>query len=307
MSGVLRIGTRGSALALAQAEWLRRRLEAAAPGLRAELVVVRTSGDRIADVPLHLVGGKGLFVKELEAGLLDGSLDAAIHSLKDVPGELADGLVIAAVPAREDPRDVVVTRAAGGLAALPAGAKVGTSSPRRAAWLRHLHPRLAVVDLRGNVDTRLAKLADGVVDAVLLARAGLNRLGVEPPHVAACDPRQFLPAVGQGALALECAGGPMVERLRAVEHAPSRQAIDAERGFLTAVGGTCTTPLAALAEIDGETVTLRAAILAPDGSRVVRGERTGAVAAGARLGAELASALLAGGGADILRPLGWVG
>lgn len=307
MSDVLRIGTRGSKLALAQAEWIRRRIELANPGLRAELVIVRTSGDRITDVPLHQVGGKGLFVKELEAGLLDGSLDAAVHSLKDVPGELAAGLVIAAVPEREDPRDVVVTRAAGGLDALAPGATVGTSSPRRAAWLRALHPRLAVADLRGNVDTRLGKLAAGTVDALLLARAGLNRLGVAPEHAEACDPHQFLPAVGQGALALECVPGPVVERLHAVEHAPSRQAIDAERGFLTAVGGTCTTPLAAFAEIDGPGLVLRAAILDPDGSRVVRGERRGAADDGAALGAELAAALLADGGADILRPLGWVG
>ena len=307
MSDVLRIGTRGSKLALAQAEWIRRRIELATPGLRAELVIVRTSGDRITDVPLHQVGGKGLFVKELEAGLLDGSLDAAVHSLKDVPGELAAGLVIAAVPEREDPRDVVITRAAGGLDGLVPGARVGTSSPRRAAWLRALHPRLTVVDLRGNVDTRLGKLAAGAVDALLLARAGLNRLGVAPEHAAACDPHQFLPAVGQGALALECAPGPVVERLCAVEHLPSRQAIDAERGFLTAVGGTCTTPLAAFAEVDGGALTLRAAILDPDGSRVVRGERRGLAGDGERMGAELAAALLADGGADILRPLGWAG
>jgi hydroxymethylbilane synthase len=307
VSPVLRVGTRGSQLALAQAEWIRRRLEAATPGLRAELVVIRTSGDRIADVPLHQVGGKGLFVKELEAALLDGSIDAAVHSLKDVPGELAPGLLIAAVPAREDPRDVVVTRGPGGLAALPPGARAGTSSPRRAAWLRALHPGLQVVDLRGNVDTRLAKLARGEVDAVVLAAAGLNRLGAAPPHAAPCDPREFLPAVGQGALALECAPGPAVERLRAVEDPPTRQAVDAERAFLTAVGGTCVTPLAGHAEIAGDRLTLRAAILQPDGSRIVRGERTGTAGDGARLGAELARELLAQGGAEVLRGLGWTG
>ena len=307
MSPVLRIGTRGSKLALAQAEWIRRRIEAATPGLRAELVVIRTSGDRIVDVPLHQVGGKGLFVKELETALLDGSVDAAVHSLKDVPGELAPGLLIAAVPEREDPRDVVVTRGAGGLAALPPGARAGTSSPRRAAWLRALYPGLTVVDLRGNVDTRLAKLERGEVDAIVLAAAGLNRLGVTPPHAVPCDPHQFLPAIGQGALALECAPGAAVAPLRAVEHAPTRQAIDAERAFLITIGGTCTTPLAGHAEIAGDRVTLRAAILHPDGSRVVRGERTGAAADGARLGAEMARDLLAQGGAEVLRGLGWVG
>jgi hydroxymethylbilane synthase len=307
VSAALRIGTRGSKLALAQAEWIRRRLEAANPGLRAELVVIRTSGDRITDVPLHQVGGKGLFVKELESALLDGSIDAAVHSLKDVPGALAPGLLIASVPEREDPRDVTITRDAGGLAALPAGARIGTSSPRRAALLRARYPSLAVVDLRGNVDTRLAKLERGEVDAVVLAAAGLKRLGVAPPHAVPCDPREFLPAIGQGALALESAPGPVVERLRAVEHEPSRQAIDAERAFLTTIGGTCTTPLAGHAVIEGDRVTLHAAIAHPDGSRIVRGERRGAASDGARLGAELARELLARGGADVLRTLGWTG
>lgn len=307
MSAPLRIGTRGSQLALAQAEWVRRRLEGANPGLRAELVVIRTSGDRIADVPLHQVGGKGLFVKELEAALLDGGIDAAVHSLKDVPGELAPGLRIAAVPEREDARDVMITRAPGGLAALAAGARVGTSSPRRAALLRALHPHLTVVDLRGNVDSRLAKLDRGEVDGLVLAAAGLHRLGVTPPHAVPCDPRQFLPAIGQGALALECAAEPVAARLRAVEHLPTRRAIDAERAFLITIGGTCTTPLAGHAELDGDRLTLRAAIAHPDGHPVVRGERSGGVADGPRLGTELARALLAEGGAAVLRALGWSG
>jgi hydroxymethylbilane synthase len=307
VNAALRIGTRGSKLALAQDEWIRGRIEAANPGLRAELVVIRTSGDRITDVPLHQVGGKGLFVKELESALLDGSIDAAVHSLKDVPGELAPGLLIASVPEREDPRDVTITRGPGGLAALAPGARIGTSSPRRAAFLRALYPGLAVVDLRGNVDTRLGKLERGEVDGLVLASAGLRRLGVAPPHAVPCDPREFLPAIGQGALALESAPGAVVERLRAVEHVPTRQAIDAERAFLTTIGGTCTTPLAGHAEIDGDQVTLRAAIAHPDGSRIVRGERRGAAGDGARLGADLARELLAQGGADILRTLGWTG
>jgi len=307
MSEPLRIGTRGSKLALAQAEWLRRRLAAAHPQRRVELVVIRTSGDRITDVPLHQLGGKGLFVKELETALLDGAIDAAVHSLKDVPGELADGLVLACVPEREAAHDVVLTRAAGGLAALPPGARAGTSSPRRAALLRALHPRLQVVDLRGNVDTRLAKLARGEVDATVLAAAGLNRLGLTPPHATACDPHQFVPAIGQGALALESRPGPMVELLRAVEHAPSRRAIDAERAFLQTIGGTCTTPLGGYAELDGEALTLRAVIAHPDGTRLVRGERRGDAADAARLGADLARALLADGGAAVLRELGWTG
>ncbi len=307
MSAVVRIGTRGSRLALAQAEEVRRRLEAVHPGLRAELVVIRTAGDRLRDVPLHEVGGKGLFVKELEAALLDGSIDAAVHSLKDVPGELAPGLVIAAVPAREAAHDVLVTRDGGDVAALPPGARAGTSSPRRAAQLRAAYPGLEVVALRGNVDTRLAKLARGEVDVLVLAAAGLRRLGLQPPHAVACDPHHFVPAIGQGALGLESAPGRIAELLRAVEHLPSRLAVDAERAFLTTVGGTCITPLAAHAEVDGAMLTLRGVIAHPNGQRVVRGLRRGATSEGPRLGAELARELLAGGGAAVLRELGWTG
>jgi len=300
VSDVLRIGTRGSRLALTQSGWVQRRLEAAHPGLRVELVVIRTSGDRIADVPLREVGGKGLFVKELEQALLDGGIDAAVHSLKDVPGELAAGLIIAAVPEREVAHDVVVTRQAGGLAALPDGARVGTSSPRRAALVRAAHPRLLVVDLRGNVDTRLAKLARGEVDALLLAAAGLVRLGVAPPHATACDVAEMVPAVGQGALALEARPGAAAERLRAIEDVRARQAIDAERAFLIGIGGNCVSPIAAHATIDAGRLTLHAVIAQPDGRRVIRGERRGAAADGAALGAELAQDLLGAGGREVL-------
>jgi hydroxymethylbilane synthase len=304
VSAVLRIGTRGSRLALAQAEWVRRRLEQAHPGLRAELVILKTSGDRIRDVPLYEVGGKGLFVKELESALLDGSIDCAVHSLKDVPGELAPGLIIAAVPEREDARDVVVTRQSGGLAALPDGARAGTSSPRRAALLRALRPALAVVNLRGNVDTRLAKLERGEVEALVLAAAGLHRLGLRPPHAETCDAREFIPAIGQGALALESRPGAVAQQLHAIEHRPSRLAIDAERAFLTTVGGTCVTPLAAHATIAAQRLTLQALIAHPDGTRVVRGEEIGDAADGARIGAALGERLLRDGGATLLRELG---
>ncbi|MEO8602199.1 MAG: hydroxymethylbilane synthase [bacterium] len=303
MSDLLRIGTRGSKLALTQAGWVQRRLQAAHPDLAVELVVIRTSGDRLADVPLREVGGKGLFVKELEQALLDGSIEAAVHSLKDLPGELAGGLIIAAVPEREVAHDVVVTRAAGGLSALAAGSRVGTSSPRRAALVRAAFPLLTVVDLRGNVDTRLSKLERGDVDAIILAAAGLARLGVVPPHVTACDADVFVPAVGQGALALEARPGPMAERLRAIEDVRARRAIDAERAFLVAIGGNCVSPIAAHATVAAGVLTLRAVIAQPDGTRLLRGERRGAPADGAALGAELAQALLAAGGADVLRAI----
>ena len=304
MTAVLRIGTRGSRLALAQAEWARRRLEAADAGLRAELVVIKTSGDRLRDVPLHQVGGKGLFVKELENALRDGAIDCAVHSLKDLPGELAPGLTIAAVPEREDPHDVAITRAAGGLAALPHGARIGTSSPRRAALVRMLWPDLTVVALRGNVDTRLAKLERGEVDGIILAAAGLHRLGVTPAHVQPCDADEFVPAIGQGALALESRAEPLAERLAVIEHRPTRDAIDAERAFLRAVGGTCVSPLAAHATVADGRLRLRALIAHPDGTRVVRGDATGTSADAARVGRELAERLLRDGGAALLRSLG---
>jgi hydroxymethylbilane synthase len=307
VSAVLRIGTRGSRLALAQSDWVRRQLEGVHPGLRAELIVIKTSGDRIPDVPLYELGGKGLFVKELESALGEGRIDCAVHSLKDLPGALAPGLIVAAVPQREDPRDVVVTRSAGGLGALAPGARAGTSSPRRAALLRATRPALAVVNLRGNVDTRLAKLERGEVDALVLAAAGLHRLGLTPPHVEPCDPHAFVPAIGQGALALESRPGPVADRLAAIEHRASRQAIDAERAFLTTVGGTCVTPLAAYATIADGLLTLRALIAHPDGTRVVRGEEAGAAADAARIGRALGERLLGPGGAELLRELGLPG
>jgi len=197
-----------------------------------------------------------------------------------------------------------VTRAPGGLAALAPGARAGTSSPRRAALLRALRPGLAVVSLRGNVDTRLTKLAGGEVDALVLAAAGLHRLDIAPPHAEPCDVDEFIPAIGQGALALESRPGAVAERLLAIEHRPSRQAVDAERALLTAVGGTCVTPLAAHATIAGDRLTLRALIAHPAGTHIVRGVETGAAADGARIGRELGARLLREGGAALLRELG---
>ncbi len=304
MSGRLRIGTRGSRLALVQAGWVRRRLEAAHAGLRAELVVIRTSGDRFRDVPLSAVGGKGLFVKEIEAALIGGEIDCAVHSLKDLPGELLPGLVVAAVPEREDPRDVALTNGPGGLAGLPRGARVGTSSPRRAALLRALHPELDVVLMRGNVGTRLSRLARGEVEGLVLAAAGLRRLGIKHHYAVPCDPRQFVPAIGQGALALESRADEVVPLLQVIEDRPSRWAIDAERAFLSTVGGNCFTPMAAHADSEGDTLSLRAMIAHPDGSRIVRGEAMGPGGDAAQVGADLAHRLLESGGAEILRELG---
>lgn len=296
-----RIGTRGSRLALAQAGWVQERFRAAGIG-DADLVVIRTSGDRIIDRPLYAVGGKGLFVKEIEEALLANDIDCAVHSMKDVPAELASGLVIAAVPEREDPRDVIVTRAPGGLSALASGGRVGTSSLRRTALLRALRSDLAIEIMRGNVDTRLRKLDAGEVDAILLARAGLRRLSIEPPHVADLSPEEFVPAIGQGALALETRAADAA-LLSGLQHEPTRRAVDAERAFLLGVGGSCVTPLAAHAVVTSETVFVRALIAHPDGSRVIRGERRGPVADAARFGRELAIELLRDGGQAILDSL----
>ncbi|OFV89876.1 MAG: hydroxymethylbilane synthase [Acidobacteria bacterium RBG_16_68_9] len=299
----MRIGTRGSRLARVQAGWVQARLSAAVPGLTSELVIIRTTGDRIIDRPLSAVGGKGLFVKEIEEALLAGEVDCAVHSLKDLPAELAPGLVLAAVPEREDPRDVLLTRQGAGLADLPRGAQVGTSSLRRAALVRAVRPDLRVMGLRGNVDTRLRKLSEGVIDALLLAWAGLRRLGIVHPHVEPLPADEFVPAIGQGALALESRCDATAELLGAIEDRPSRHAIEAERAFLLAVGGSCVTPLAAHATVAGQALTLRALIAQPDGARVLRGEREGRADDGVRLGTELAHALLEQGGAEILRAL----
>jgi hydroxymethylbilane synthase len=299
----LRIGTRGSPLAQAQAQWVAQRLRASDPALNTTLVTIRTSGDRIIDRPLSEVGGKGLFVKEIETALLAGEVDCAVHSMKDLPGDLAPGLVIAAVPEREDPTDVVLTRRGGGLDGLPQGAVVGTSSLRRMALALAQRPDLKVCSLRGNVGTRILRLTEGKVDAVLLARAGLRRLGIEYPHVDAVDPREFLPAVGQGALGIETRVDGFAELVAKIDDGASRVAVEAERAFLARVGGSCVTPLAAHATLERGLLTLRALIAKPDGSRVIRGETSGPATEGTKLGADLAERLLSQGGAEILRGL----
>jgi len=300
----LRIGTRGSQLALTQSGWVAERLRAAHPGLTTELVVIKTSGDRIVDRPLYQVGGKGLFVKEIEEALLAKEIDCAVHSLKDMPAELPADLTIAAVPEREDPRDVLLTRDGSTLETLPTAARLGTSSLRRTSLVRTLRPDLLTTSLRGNVDTRLRRLREGDTDAILLASAGLRRLGIAYAHTVPLDPRLFVPAIGQGALALESRRDEVEPLLQAIEHRPSRLAVEAERAFLRAVGGSCVTPLAAHAVVEDErTMTIRGFIARPDGTQILRGERSGSSADRVQLGGELAAELLGRGGADILREL----
>ncbi len=306
MSLRIRIGTRGSQLALTQSRWVQARLQETRPDIEAELVTITTSGDRFLDRPLSAIGGKGLFVKEIEEALSAGAIDCAVHSLKDVPDELAPGLVIAAVPARQDPRDLLIARGGHSLSGLPNGARVGTSSLRRMALCRAARRDLEVVPLRGNVETRLRKLDAGEVDAVVLAAAGLQRLGIDRADAAFFDPEDFVPAIGQGALAVETRSDASAAILAALDDANTHVAVTAERAFLHRVGGSCRTPLAAHAKLHEGSMTLRALIASPDGSRVVRGERTGSPAQGTAMGVDLADELLARGGAAILQALGVV-
>jgi hydroxymethylbilane synthase len=272
----LTIATRRSALALAQCRAFVQRLGALDPAAQLRELQVVTSGDRIQDRPLADIGGKGLFVKEIEEALLEGRADLAVHSIKDVPGLLPPGLCIACIPAREDPRDVLVAPGHGTLAALPAGARVGTSSLRRMASLIALRPDLRVESIRGNVDTRLRKLEAGEFDAIVLARAGLVRLGLAGRATEVLSTDASLPAVGQGALGIECREGDssVRARLAPLHDEPTATCVAAERGVLIALGGDCRTPLGAFAERAGDAIRLRAFVASADGSAPRRAERT---------------------------------
>ena len=274
------IGTRGSPLALAQAHQVRDRLLAAHPALAEpgiEITVVTTKGDRIQDRPLADLGGKGLFTEEIEAGLLNGTFDIAVHSMKDMPTVLPEGLWINCILPREDVRDAFISAKADTLAALPSGALVGTASLRRQAQVRRIRPDLRVESFRGNVDTRLNKLADGVVDATFLAMAGLNRLGKQEAATAAMAPNMMLPAIAQGAIGVEARidDDRTNGLLTALNHADSHLCITAERAFLAALDGSCRTPIAGLATLSGGRLSFRGEILTPDGTHHFATERDG--------------------------------
>jgi hydroxymethylbilane synthase len=298
----LRIGTRGSPLALAQANEVRARL-AAAHGVdpeRIALEIIRTSGDMIRDRPLAEAGGKGLFTKEIEEALLAGAIDLAVHSAKDLPTVLPAGLIIAAVLAREDARDVFISRKAATLQDLPQGATVGTASLRRQALVKRARPDLAVATLRGNVETRLRKLDAGEVDATLCAFAGLKRLGLADAATAILPVEEFLPAVGQGVIAIEARGDDQrtLALLHAVNHADTAIALATERAFLAVLDGSCRTPIAGHAIVDAGRVTFRGLIAKPDGSAVFEAARDGAAADAVRLGAAAGGELKARAGPD---------
>jgi hydroxymethylbilane synthase len=296
VSPQLVIASRGSQLALWQARWVERQLTAAGHVCRIE--IIKTTGDKITDVPLAQVGTKGLFTKEIEEALLDGRADLAVHSLKDLPTALPAGLVLAAVPEREDPRDAVVGRP---LADLPAGARVGTSSLRRAAQLRRLRPDLTVESVRGNLDTRLRKLDEGRYDAILLAAAGLQRLGWGGRIAEILPPEVMCPAVGQGALALETrVSGPGFDACAALDQAATHAAVVAERGLLAALGGGCQVPIGAHATVVGARLRLQAIVASPDGAELVRGASDGPVTEAEIIGRSLGADLLTRGARQIL-------
>jgi hydroxymethylbilane synthase len=303
---ILRIATRKSQLALWQAEHVRDRLLAAHPGLRVELLPLSTQGDRILDVPLAKIGGKGLFVKELETAMLEGRADLAVHSMKDVPMDFPPELGLGAILAREDPHDAFVSNAYAGLEALPEGARVGTSSLRRQCQLRAQRPDLRILELRGNVNTRLRKLDDGEYDAIVLASAGLLRLGMGERIRARIPATTSLPAVGQGAIGVEIRNDDVALRalLAPLDDADCGDCVRAERAMNRALQGGCQVPIAGFAVIEGaQQLWLRGLVGSNDGTRIVRAELRGPRAAAGRIGAELAAVLLAQGADAILREL----
>jgi len=296
----LRIGTRGSALALWQAEHVKARL--AALGQAADVVPITTTGDRLLDRRLELVGGKGAFLKEIEEALLDERVDIAVHSLKDVPTALPPGLHLAAFLERADPRDALVSASGARLAQLPKGARLGTTSLRRQAQIRAQRADLEVLDLRGNVDTRLRKVREGQYDAILLAAAGLARLGRAAEATEILEPDVMLPAPGQGAIVIECRAGDerSARAIAPLDHHATGRCVLAERSFLAGLGGGCNVPLGAYAEESGHEVWLRALVARADGSLVLRGECRDSDAAAA--GRRLAEDLLARGAAALVHP-----
>ncbi len=298
---VIRIGTRGSALAVWQAEWVRSQLLALYPDRDVALVKIKTSGDKITDVPLAQVGGKGLFVKEIETALLEGSVDLAVHSMKDMPADIPTGLCIGAIPKREHPSDVLISKNNHSFKDLPKGACVGSSSLRRGAQIRHVRPDIAVKPLRGNLDTRVRKLRTEALDAIIVAAAGVRRLGLEA-HVTEYLPETImLPAIGQGALSIETREDEASRRLVApMDHKDTRLAVESERAFLGRLGGGCQVPIAAKADIRESEITLTGLVAEVDGSVLLRESVTGPVDQHEKLGVGLANRLLERGGREIL-------
>ena len=304
MNREIHIGTRGSKLALWQANWVQNELLKRHPSLSVQLTVIKTKGDKILDVPLAKVGGKGLFVKEIEDALLEGKIDLAVHSMKDMPAELPKGLSIGAIPQRENPQDVLVSNR-GCLADLPQGARIGTSSLRRASQLLIARPDIFIHPLRGNLDTRLRKLDEGDMDAIVLAAAGILRLGLKHRITEYLDSSVMLPAAGQGALCIEVReGDEQTGTLMAeLDHAETRTIVLGERAFLHRLGGSCQVPIAAHGRIEDGRFEIRGLIAEPDGSRVFSQELVGPAASSKSIGAALAKKLMEQGAMTIIEKL----
>lgn len=305
MTTRLRIGTRGSNLALWQANWVKSEIEHAFPGLSVDITIIKTTGDRIVDRPLSMVGGKGLFVKEIENALADKTIDLAVHSMKDMPGELPPGLIIGAVPVRENPLDVLITKTGCRLSELPSGSVIGTSSLRRASQLRHARPDIRTESIRGNLDTRLRKLGAGEFDAIVLAAAGLKRLGMESHITEYLDPAIMLPAVGQGALCIESREDDTATAaiLKAIDDTATHTVVDGERAFLKRLEGSCHIPVACHGILENGVVTLTGLVASENGDTVIRESMTGDAATSQTVGSDLAELLLARGGKTILENL----
>jgi hydroxymethylbilane synthase len=298
----IKIGTRGSLLATTQSTWVKNQIEAAHPGVSVELVIIVTKGDKILDVPLAKVGGKGLFVKEIEEALLRRDVDLAVHSMKDVPSELPEELHLGIIPLRENPHDAFISTGYATLADLPQGATVGTSSLRRRSQLAALRPDLEIVDLRGNLDTRLRKLEEGQFQAIILAAAGLNRLGMSSRATGYFTAREMLPAVGQGALGIELRkdDAELLEGLAFLNDAKTTVAVSAERAFLFRLEGGCQVPIGAFAEVNNGRVELTGLVASVDGKVVLKDSISGPVEEAQKLGTQLANKILEMGGKEIL-------
>lgn len=302
MMKIIRIGTRGSALAVWQAEWVRSQLLNLRPECHVELVKIKTTGDKILDVPLAQVGGKGLFVKEIETALLEGRVDLAVHSMKDMPAEVPPGLCIGVIPERENPLDVLISRNGHQFEDLPKGARVGSSSLRRGAQVRHARPDITVHPLRGNLDTRLRKLETEGLDAIILAAAGVKRLGLEDRITEYIPETLMLPAIGQGALSIEVReDDEAIRSLTApMDHRETHLAVESERAFLARLEGGCQVPIAGHARVTEERIELTGLVAEVDGSVLLRETVNGPVDRGEQLGVELADRLLEQGARKIL-------
>jgi len=298
----LRIGTRGSALAVTQSEWIKNSIESRRPDISVELVRIKTKGDKIIDSPLAKIGGKGLFVKEIEDALLRKDVDLAVHSIKDVPAELPAGLCLPVFPKREDPRDAFISRLYASLSDIPEGSKIGTGSLRRSSQVMNIRPDVRIVPLRGNVDTRLNKLESGDMDAVILAAAGLNRLGLSGRISQFLSTDTLLPAIGQGALGLEIREDDdrTLEMLSFLNHRPTELAVRAERAFLKRLEGGCQVPIAGFAVIEGTSIILKGMVAELDGSIMIKDEVKGPEDWPEDLGIALADRLLSKGADSIL-------